>query len=104
MCACLCCVLVIELVMSFSCVLVIASARVTELCLNNCSYPNGICTDGECECKFFQNPYNRTRPWRPWEGPDCSYSTYTPLCSRVDANLCCFDGLPELFCAVTGVL
>jgi hypothetical protein len=44
-------------------------------CLNNCSYPNGACnlTKGECACDMWQNPYNRSRDWRRWEGMDCSF-------------------------------
>mmetsp|Transcript_12576 Transcript_12576/g.35526 ORF Transcript_12576/g.35526 Transcript_12576/m.35526 type:complete len:236 (-) Transcript_12576:152-859(-) len=44
-------------------------------CLNNCSYPNGVCdlTTGTCECVMWPNPYNRSRDWRRFEGDDCSF-------------------------------
>ena len=45
----------------------------TELCLNDCSPPNGECVDGVCECVYLLNPYNRTQTWRKWQGLDCSY-------------------------------
>jgi hypothetical protein len=49
-------------------------ARVfAELCLNNCTYPNGQCIDGQCICNSTLNPYNRTRYWKPYGGSDCSY-------------------------------
>lgn len=44
-------------------------------CLNNCSYPNGVCdlATGKCTCVMWPDPYNRTRDWRRYEGMDCSY-------------------------------
>lgn len=30
-------------------------------CLNNCSYPNGICVEGSCVCRPVLDPYNNTR-------------------------------------------
>lgn len=45
-----------------------------KLCLNNCSYPNGICRNGVCDCVVNLNPYNRSRIWRKFEGPDCSFA------------------------------
>ena len=44
-------------------------------CLNNCSYPNGVCnqTSGECTCRMMYSPYNNTREYYPWDGEDCSY-------------------------------
>ena len=46
-------------------------------CLNNCSYPNGICdrSTGQCQCEQLITPYG---PWDHWEGDDCSY--LTPWC------------------------
>ena len=46
-----------------------------KLCLNNCSYPNGHCdlTTGRCTCNLLFHPYNRTLPWRRYQGMDCSY-------------------------------
>ena len=46
-----------------------------KLCLNNCSYPNGHCdlTTGVCTCEILYHPYNRTLPWRRYQGMDCSY-------------------------------
>lgn len=55
-----------------------------KLCLNNCSYPNGVCniTTGQCMCRYLYNPYNNTAKifsdpltgqYRTWEGEDCSY-------------------------------
>lgn len=46
-----------------------------KLCLNNCSYPNGECntTSGSCICNMMYSPYNRSRPFVPWQGEDCSY-------------------------------
>ena len=44
-------------------------------CLNNCSYPNGICNQekGSCSCNTLYNPYNRTQRWSSWKGTDCSF-------------------------------
>lgn len=47
----------------------------TRLCLNNCSFPNGECINGVCECKTMLNPYNRTEAWLPYAGTDCSFVT-----------------------------
>ena len=55
-----------------------------KLCLNNCSYPNGVCniTTGQCMCRYLYNPYNNTArifedpltgAYRTWDGEDCSY-------------------------------
>lgn len=44
-------------------------------CLNNCSYPNGICnpSTGQCACSNIQNPFNTSNVWSQWQGEDCSY-------------------------------
>ena len=44
-------------------------------CLNNCSYPNGVCnsTSGFCNCRMMYSPYNNTREFEAWGGEDCSY-------------------------------
>jgi hypothetical protein len=46
-----------------------------KYCLNNCSYPNGVCnyTSGECLCRMMYDPYNNSREYKPWDGEDCSY-------------------------------
>jgi len=55
-----------------------------KLCLNNCSYPNGVCNiaTGQCNCRYLYNPYNNTQliyndpfdgTFRTWAGEDCSY-------------------------------
>jgi hypothetical protein len=44
-----------------------------QLCLNNCSYPNGVCLNGSCFCAMTYSPYNRTRLYYPWQGYDCSW-------------------------------
>ncbi|KAA0145626.1 hypothetical protein FNF29_08455 [Cafeteria roenbergensis] len=49
----------------------------TRLCLNNCTYPNGVCVGGRCNCTFLQNPYNRSMVWARYEGDDCSRGTAT---------------------------
>eukprot|EP00981_Chlorochromonas_danica_P008064 scaffold1949_cov176-Ochromonas_danica.AAC.7 len=45
------------------------------VCLNNCTYPNGICntTTGSCVCNMMYSPYNNKREYKPWAGEDCSY-------------------------------
>ena len=47
------------------------------MCLNNCSWPNGVCnaTTGDCECAMVYNPYYNVREYYPWFGEDCSYLT-----------------------------
>jgi hypothetical protein len=49
--------------------------RTKQECLNNCTYPHGLCNNatGECDCRMTYNPYNSSRPWRVWGGEDCSY-------------------------------
>lgn len=44
-------------------------------CLNNCSYPNGHCDvhSGTCTCELMYSPYNNSRPYRSWQGDDCSF-------------------------------
>lgn len=44
-------------------------------CLNNCTYPNGLCnhTTGQCDCRMSYVPYNNTRPYYPFYGEDCSW-------------------------------
>mmetsp|Transcript_6441 Transcript_6441/g.9423 ORF Transcript_6441/g.9423 Transcript_6441/m.9423 type:complete len:171 (+) Transcript_6441:186-698(+) len=46
-------------------------------CLNNCSYPNGVCNDssGVCMCQPIFSPYNSQQIYVYWEGEDCSYLT-----------------------------
>jgi len=44
-----------------------------QLCVNNCSYPNGVCVNGSCYCAMTYSPYNRTRMYWPWMGDDCSW-------------------------------
>jgi len=46
-----------------------------RLCLNNCSYPNGDCINGRCNCSFTRNPYNRSMLWARYQGDDCSFVT-----------------------------
>lgn len=51
-------------------------------CLNNCSYPNGICDykTGECQCGTIVDPMHTGGNWiAEWQGEDCSY--LTPWCS-----------------------
>jgi len=44
-----------------------------QLCLNNCSYPNGVCVNGSCFCSMTYSPFNRTQQYYPWMGDDCSW-------------------------------
>lgn len=44
-----------------------------QLCLNNCSYPNGVCVNGSCFCSMTYSPFNRTQEYYPWMGDDCSW-------------------------------
>ena len=46
-----------------------------KLCLNNCSYPNGVCdtSSGFCKCRMMYSPYNMSREYHPWAGEDCSW-------------------------------
>ena len=46
-----------------------------QICLNNCSYPNGICDPdtGDCECHYIRDPFVNTRDFKKWGGLDCSY-------------------------------
>jgi hypothetical protein len=44
-----------------------------RLCLNNCSWPNGDCIGGRCNCSYVANPYNRTMIWARFQGEDCSF-------------------------------
>ena len=56
-----------------------------EQCLNNCSYPNGVCVNGSCYCAMTYSPYNRTREYFPWMGDDCSWRA--PYAASVRAAL-----------------
>lgn len=49
-------------------------SRRAAICPNNCSYPNGVCNNGTCNCTMFNNPYNRSIEWRKWGLDDCSGS------------------------------
>jgi len=44
-----------------------------RLCLNNCSWPNGYCDEGNCICTMNPNPFNRTIDFEPFAGEDCSF-------------------------------
>ena len=46
-----------------------------QVCLNNCSYPNGLCnhTTGLCTCEMIYSPYQNWRPYQRWGGEDCSF-------------------------------
>jgi hypothetical protein len=47
-----------------------------QLCLNNCSYPNGLCdtSSGLCTCAAIANPFDATQgPWSAYAGDDCSW-------------------------------
>jgi hypothetical protein len=58
-------------------------------CLNNCSSPNGFCdhATGECTCKSLYSPYDRTKYWNTWQGPDCSYLPAWSGASHLGMNL-----------------
>lgn len=43
------------------------------MCLNNCSYPNGVCVNGSCYCNMVFEPYNNTLEYLPLMGEDCSF-------------------------------
>lgn len=43
------------------------------LCLNNCSYPNGVCMNGSCFCSMVYEPYNNSLEYLPLMGEDCSF-------------------------------
>lgn len=43
------------------------------MCLNNCSYPNGVCINGTCYCSMINEPYNNTLEYYPFMGEDCSF-------------------------------
>lgn len=43
------------------------------MCLNNCSYPNGVCLNGSCYCEMVYEPYNNTLEYFPLMGEDCSF-------------------------------
>lgn len=43
------------------------------MCLNNCSYPNGVCINGTCYCSMVYEPYNNTLEYYPFMGEDCSF-------------------------------
>ena len=49
-------------------------------CLNNCTFPNGICNHdtGYCTCNALYSPYNHSKILNYWQGDDCSY--LTPWC------------------------
>uniref|UniRef100_H3GSZ4 EGF-like domain-containing protein n=1 Tax=Phytophthora ramorum TaxID=164328 RepID=H3GSZ4_PHYRM len=44
-----------------------------QMCLNNCSYPNGECMNGSCYCAMVYEPYNNTLEYFPLMGDDCSF-------------------------------
>ena len=46
-----------------------------QLCLNNCSYPNGLCdnTSGLCTCAPIANPFQKEQEWSAYAGDDCSW-------------------------------
>lgn len=43
------------------------------MCLNNCSYPNGVCVNGSCYCSMVYEPYNKSLEYFPLMGDDCSF-------------------------------
>jgi hypothetical protein len=46
-----------------------------QVCLNNCSYPNGVCdtSSGLCTCAAIKSPYDISVGWAVYEGDDCSW-------------------------------
>ena len=61
-----------------------------KLCLNDCTFPNGICnrTTGVCECGPTYSPYDRYTIYAgedfnaTFGGEDCSYCTFFVLWKR----------------------
>ena len=60
-----------------------------QTCINNCSFPNGDCTNGECVCNKINNPYNNTQsPYAQFDGPDCSFITPYAASNSLGVSSC----------------
>lgn len=70
-------------------------------CLNNCSYPNGVCdfNTGLCLCMPIVSPVETIQPWSVWEGEDCSYLPLWSTASILrESQFACIIFLLMLIC------